>query len=217
MSIKIQQIQVVYKFILENGFEVTLDEIASGIHVTKKTLHNRYKTKVHLEKQVIEYWRSLLKIRFEEKFEFSNNTVEEILLLIYELEQLKVTEFEFIRIESQNYFSKSINEETFFQHLLTQMIEKGKYNEEIIQDLDISNYVRYFLFNIFHLIIEDSFFKFGTDKNNQISMNSPLAKRSFLVDHIQYLLSPILTVKGKTYLNEINLISFFKVEATRST
>lgn len=217
MSIKNQQIQVLYQFILENGFNVTLDEIASGIHVTKKTLHNRYKTKAQLEQQVIEYWRSLLMERFEDKFEFTNNSIEQLLILIYELEALFIHEFDFFRKECQHYLTYSNIEETFFQDLVTQLIEKGKYHEEFVNNLDTTNYVKFFLFNIFHLFIENSFCKFDPYEKKQITRDPHLVNSSQFVDYIDYLLSPLLTEKGKTHLSEIDLISFFKIEMPESS
>lgn len=217
MSIKNHNIQVLYHFILENGFNVTLDEIASGVHVAKKTLHNRYKTKSHLEQQVIEYWRTIKIDKFEEKFAFTNNTIEQLLLIIYEFEALFITEFDFFKKECQNYLTKNTLEETFFENLVTQIIEKGKYREEIIQNIDTTHYVKYFLFNLFYLLFEDSFCKFDTFKKEQISRKPHIVNGSYYDDYIHYLLSPILTTQGKKHLNEIDLISFFRIESASST
>ena len=217
MSNKNQNIQVLFQFILENGFNVTLDEIASGVNVAKKTLHNRYKTKSHLEQQVIDYWKSLRIEKFEEKFAFTNNTIEQLLLIIYEFEVLFITEFYFFKKECHNYLTNNTLEETFFQNLVTQIIDKGKYREEIIQNIDTSHYVKYFLFNLFYLLFEDSFYKFDTFEKEQITRKPHLVNGSYYQDYIHYLVSPILTNQGKKHLNEIDLISFFRKESASLT
>ena len=98
-SIKQQKLDTLYRFCNRYGFEQTIEEIAEGIGISKKTFFNRYQNREEMTQIVQQYWRELFKSRFEEKRILCNNPVEIILLFIYEMQVSNKTENFFIQQE----------------------------------------------------------------------------------------------------------------------
>jgi AcrR family transcriptional regulator len=212
MSVQKKNIAEIYQFISQNGFDVSMDQIASGIHVTKKTLHNRYKTKLDIEQLVLEYWMALFLDRFIEKKEFTNNTIEQLLLFIFEFEKIVKKEFPFFKkVYSQNV-NKGNNETLYFQKMLMQLLEEGQEKGEIFEELNTDHYSKYFLINVLHIFIRNSIGVILCMEEIESDQGSFPSQSFQYLDEIQYLLTPILTKKGSKCLQDINLISLFGLQ-----
>ena len=201
MKIQKKKLLILYQFILENGFELSIEEIALGIHITKKTLYNRYGTRQLLETQVVEYWRDLFQTRFNEKCVFTNNYVEQLLILIFEFEWVLKHEPIFFKREIKEYLSSSKNNDTFLLNLVVQILTLGKENGEFFPTIMDEKYARFFLFNIFELFLKESFphLLISSNRYNLSDIE---------YEYIQYLVTPILTKQGLKNFEEINLSQF---------
>lgn len=198
MNIQQKKLETLYQFILEKGFELSLEEMALGIHVTKKTLCNRYGTRLLLEKQVVEYWRAIFQTRFNEKCTFTNNFVEQLLILIYEFEWVLNSEPIFLKREIENHTDPLKLDESFFVKIVIQIITEGIENEEFFDDINVEKYARFFVFNIMQLFLKETFSHLLTTPDSK-----NLSYIEF--EYIHYLMTPILTKQGLKNYEEIDL------------
>lgn len=180
-----QKIEKLFLFIKDNGFHHTMEEIASGINVTPKTLFNRYQNKENMEQQVQDYWCNKFWKRFQKKQEFCNNAIEELVLLTFELSQSHDEELHFFNREFK--IDKMLKEgisPTFSEHtnaIINAGIEKGFFHNLP----DPNQYTDYFLFNICTLFTH----------------------RNCKPDLLRYIFVSLLTDYGKAIFSEINLDS----------
>ncbi len=198
MKIQNKKLHTLYQFILENGFELSIEEIAFGIHITKKTLYNRFGSRQLLENQVVEFWRELFQSRFNDKCSFTNNYVEQLLLLIYECEWSLVHEPVFLKREIQNHNTFFKPDNPFLSNIVLQVIKQGQENGEFSSTIQDEKFIRFFLFNIFELFLKESFPHIFIHSNDTISSEIEY-------EYIQYLITPILTKEGLKNYEEINL------------
>ncbi|HPE39632.1 MAG TPA: hypothetical protein PLI77_00920 [Bacteroidales bacterium] len=202
---------LLYDYFLIHGFEHSMSEIANGINLTKKTLHNRYITRDYLEEQILAYWKTQLMNRFREKTEFSNHPVETLLLLIYELELSIINEFPMYEKEHLKYHKHHSLESHFLFPVFLEIIQNGQQNGDFPIDMDTKKYTIFLIFNIIHLFFQDIIDHIGqlnrSSKRERISIVNQLIQ----VDYIEYLLSANLTHKGKNKLKEIDLNLLFIV------
>lgn len=198
-----------YKYFAVNGFQHSMDEIAAGVQLTRKTLHNRYISRHSMDESVIAYWETLFITRFEEKMQFSNNALESLLILIFELELSIVNEFPIYEKESAHYrFPRKI-ESHFLIPTITQFIKNGQQTGEISIDVEPKKYACYFMYIVINLLLltvtqEIRQENLKTKKERISKLNS-----SFQLEIIEFVISPILTLKGKSKFKEIDLNLLF--------
>lgn len=178
--------QLLLKFYAEYGFDHTVEETAKALHVTPKTLFNRYETKEKMELSAMRYWQSYTRMVLEEKCAFANNCVESLLLIICEIIQLRdVTRPLFDRkVKDLLEENKLGNEE--LSKLLIIILENGATREHsILSDQNFLAYIPYLLLNVFIYVSKDQ-------------MNQ---------DIVAYLFHPILTEMGREMLDAIDVES----------
>ena len=153
MSKQEKYIVLLYKYIAANGFDHSMDEIAAALHITRKTLHNRYSIRQSIDDMVVEYWKNLFVSRFEEKMLYSNHVMETLLILIFELELSIINEFPIYERESGEYKDPKIIETHFLVPLLTQIIKNGQQTGEISIDIDPKKYACYYIYIIINMLL----------------------------------------------------------------
>lgn len=200
-----------YKYFAVNGFHHSMDEIAAGVQLTRKTLHNRYVSRQSIDDMVVAYWETLFVTRFEEKMQFSNHALESILILIYELELAIVNEFPIYEKESIHFQSPKRIENHFLIPIITQIIKNGQQTGEISIDIEPRKYACYFLYIIINMlflsvILEIKEENLKTKKERISKLNS-----SIQIEIIEFVIAPILTLKGKSKFKEIDLNLLFIV------
>lgn len=206
-----KNITTLYSYFVNNGFSHSMEDIASGIHVTKKTLHNRYITRQYMEDQVMFYWRSQFLNRFEEKVQFSNHSVESLLLLIFEMELSLINEFPFFERESFLCQDLSKLETHFLTNTIIQIIKKGQQNGDFSYDLDLKKYSTFLIFNIMNYFFKEVFRQINGSELRFKKDRVSIVNQYIDADLIEYLISPILTLKGKVRFKEIDLNILFIV------
>lgn len=178
-----QKLEQLFLFLKNNGFNLTMENIASGIRVTPKTLFNRYQNKENMEQQVQNYWREKFWIRFQEKQNYCNNAIEELILLAIELNQSYSEERHFFHREFQiDTMLKEGISPIFLKYtsdIINSGVEKGLFREQLVTN----KFTDYFLFNICTLFLN----------------------RSFKSDILRYIFVSLLTDYGRTVFNEIDL------------
>lgn len=181
MYLKPHKINVLYHYYLKNGFQCTTDEIVAGMHISKKTFFNRYWDKENSIVLAMRYWRQLVRERFRNKCLLCNHSVEELVLFIGELHWLKEQETPYYEYEySHNGF---LSPESPFLGMLDHILDHGIRCYHFQEDIDKDTYSKFLLFNLTNYCF--------------IQNDSELL--------IHYLLSPLLTERGQTLFEEINL------------
>lgn len=211
MSKQEKYIVLLYKYIAANGFDHSMDEIAAALHITRKTLHNRYSIRQSIDDMVVEYWKNLFVSRFEEKMLYSNHVMETLLILIFELELSIINEFPIYERECGEYKDPKKIETHFLVPLLTQIIKNGQQTGEISIDIDPKKYACYYIYIIINMLLlsmtqEIRKENLKTKKDRISKVNSSLQ-----IDIIEYAIAPILTTKGKSIVKELDLNLLFIV------
>ena len=185
MTNKQGKIKTLFSYIQRYGFNQSLENIALGIGITKKTLFNRYKSREGLEKEVFNFWKQSVIERYRNRSLFTNNAVEKLIFFIYELKKCKELEAHFFDREIKITDFELIDDERSFQFVIWKILNEGKLEEVISSQISSCSWGHLLHFNIFNLILHD-------EKNVNI-------------DFIISLISPLLTKEGNEILTSLNL------------
>lgn len=175
----IPKIHAVYDFFLKEGFQHSVEEIAHAIKVTPKTLFNRYQTKANMVLEARKYWHQQIRARLLEKFEYCNNVVEKLVILI--------CEGHYCLQQESNYFLKEMEdtftcEENAFCASLKQFLKEGQDSNLLNSAINLQEYSNFFVHNLFSYLPQhlnaDTFFN---------------------------ILSPILLPEGQNIYNQIDI------------
>lgn len=183
MPDKKEKIKALYSYLLEKGFDNSIEEIAAGIGVAPATIYNRYQSRKGVEIAITQYWMEEIAALTEEKCQYANNPIEEILYFIHELNVR--------RNEAAHIYQKSIeiSEINSIRDIIYPIIENGIKRDYFQEEANSDEYIKYFTLNLIHTIF--------TQKKIESRF-------------LYYLLEPILTSVGEKALSEIDLAAFFK-------
>ena len=184
MTLTKQKIEQLADYYLKHGFNHTTDEIVEGLGISHKTFFNRYETKDKSVELVMDNWFETIRKRFVSKAQDCNHAVEELLQFLYEIHYIDLNEhFFFKHILNHNLF---ISENAPFLGILRNILHHGISHYQFKEDFNVELYSVFMMNNITHYIYkhEDS------------------------GDIVNFLLSPILSTRGKTLLEEMDLASF---------
>jgi|GEM_PF-2663326 hypothetical protein len=184
ISRKEQKIADLYRFYLNNGFDHTIDEIATLMKIGRKTFYNRYLNKENSIWMVLRYCHNLFVEQFTEKTLECNHSVEELVLLMWEFQQFaKQQEIYFQHDWQQRLF---YTDDTPFRSVIETIVRKGIRSYQIQEDVDASAYSDFFYTNM--------------------SMYVMYGKKKPVI--LRYVLLPILNERGVELLNELDLEAF---------
>ncbi len=184
MPLSKQKIEHLSEYYLQNGFEHTTEEIVAGLEISHKTFFNRYKSKENSVNLVIEHWFENVRNRFLDKAQHCNHAVEELLQFFYEIHYINLNENTFF-----NYILKNdllISEEAPFRDILEGILHNGISHYQFRDDFNVTLFSKYLLNNLTHYIYQHD------DRE----------------DVVNFMLAPILSVRGKALLNEMDLEMF---------
>ena len=175
-----------FRYIVDNGFEHSLDKIARELHLTQRTLLYRYGSKEAMFLFIMAYWRKQWQSCFEAQAEDCNQVVEKLLLFILRLRESYTDEQPFFLRENEekNFFNSALPH-SFFSILKTLLIDG--INQDYFEEINSDIYAKLLLYNIINIFI--------------------IANEPF--DYLKYILLPLLTEKGKNMLNAIDIERFF--------
>ncbi len=182
LNLKERKLDTLYHFYIENGDNLTIEEIAEGIGVTPKTIFNRYHSREEMENELQIYWRQQILNDVNSKMEFCNNQVEKLLFLINEiLTAQKSSAFFFEReLEMRKIFGNE--PDNSFAYAVQQIIDEDKNFFIFSERVNPEIYSQYFIYVIFNILV--------INKNPQL---------------IDFLLTPILTDEGVEILSDIDI------------
>ena len=200
-----------YNYFANHGFNHSMDEIAKGVLLTRKTLHNRYVSRQHIDDLVVEYWKTAFITRFEEKMLFSNHAIESLLILIYELELSLINEFPIYEKESSVYHNPKKIETHFLVPIVTNIIKNGQQAGEILIDIDPKKYTCYYIYIIINFFLLSITQEIRSENINSKKDRITKLNHSIQIEIIEFVIAPILTIKGKNKLKEIDLNLLFIV------
>jgi len=182
------KIDPVYRYYLRNGFNVSFQKVADAVHLTKKTLFNRYVSKENLERCLLDYWQIKSNERSAERMEYANHAVEQLLMFLFELQYCKNNEPCFFQKRKELFFDKSKESGPHIKQL-EKIFAMGVKEELFHFDSDCRVYSFYFLFNVLFLLLNENL---------------------IYTDYLSFLLDPILTETGKAVFKEIDIEQIFK-------
>ena len=181
MNLTKNKIEQLYQYYAHNGFDHTVDEIASALTISKKTFFNRYNNKNESIVQCVDYWHELISNRFQGKLLQCNHSVEELVLFSWELQTIRKQEHYFFNYEIEN--ETLLTGDAPYMSILQSIIRKGIRCYHFNNDIDILLYSKYLI--------------------------SILAQMSFTESEhpqiMRYLLDCLLTERGKELLEEMNI------------
>jgi len=211
MSPNQKNITPFYHFFVQFGFDYTLEEIAEKVGVTKKTIHNRFNTRQNLENKVLKYYQDHFIYQFQNKIEFSNHSIESLLLLIFDLETSIIQEFPLFYKANGIHNHFSFFESHFLVPIVVQIVLKGQQSGDFYGDIDSKKYAQLFLYHIFTVYLKDA-----VSEINGLLMDTEKEKKSIInrtiqTEYIEFILMSIVTDQGKQKLKQVDLNLLFMV------
>lgn len=178
-----RKLQLLLKHYAENGFDHTVEETARILHVTKKTLFNRYQTKESMETAAMRYWQKYTRDMVEEKCAHANNSVESLLFLICEIGRMQETTEPLFQRKIADIMGENRYGDKEMKSLLSDILDIGCKEGSIQPDQNFNAYIPYFLLNVFIYT----------------------SQREMTADIVGFLLHPLLSEKGQEMLDAINV------------
>ena len=183
------KIEPIFNYYLSNGFNHSLQETAEAVHITKKTLFNRYVSKENLEYCLIDYWQIKSNERVTESMEFANHAVEKLMMFLYEIQYCKNNESCFFQKAKELFFEKSVQSGPHIKQL--EKIFAGGVKEELFHfESDPKVFAYYFQFNTLFLLLNGTL---------------------IYTDYLSFLFDPILTESGKAVFRDIDIEQIFRL------
>ena len=177
----------IFHYYLKNGFDHTTDEIVAAMGISRKTFFNRYEGKAQSVEIARQYWHTCIQERFREECLECNHPVEELLLFVWEMRNIRETEGTLFQYELEhNLFT---DDDSPFMSILDTVIQKGIRNYHFQENINIPLYSSFFLHNICGYE--------GWDNNME--------------QIIRYLLLPLLTERGMELLDDADTAYFFNL------
>ena len=141
----IPKIKAVYDFFLKEGFQHSVEEIAHAIKVTPKTLFNRYQTKANMVLEARKYWHQQIHERLLGKFEYCNNVVEKLVILICECHYCLQQESHYFLKEVEDTFTC---EENALCLSLKRLLKEGQELNLLNSAINLQEYSTFFMHNL---------------------------------------------------------------------
>jgi len=151
MRVKIKGIEQLYQLFLNEGEQLTTEQIAMHCKISKKTLFNRYQSRQNLENQLIEYWKHCFYTTFKWKMAHANNQIEALLYFVDQFKKSIVEEQVFFRLEEKEYLKPALLQDHFFVHIVEYLIKEGIEQGLFKSKIDPKIYTIGIIFNLFHL------------------------------------------------------------------
>lgn len=142
VSSKEKYIIQAYELFRKEGLRLNMEQVASGLHLTKKTLYNNFDSKEDLIKTAVGYFFSELEKKINESMKSSRNAIEALFLITSvvrdEIDQLGV---ELIKDMSQYMSERKLlnhtNRMSFYSKIIRENLLRGIKEQLYRADLNI--------------------------------------------------------------------------------
>ncbi|MBO7491292.1 MAG: hypothetical protein J6T59_02510 [Bacteroidales bacterium] len=168
-----KKIEEIYQYYMSNGFDHSVEEIAARMGIAKKTFFNRYHSKENSAKLSFDLWMRNLAGRIRERQAACNNVVEALVVFVVEMQAVAVEEASYYTFAAKHNIMMDVK--TPFAKIVMEVLQTGKQHYQILETLNIATYTTFFLFNVFHYVID----------------------KKLDGDLIRYLLTPAMNERGK--------------------
>lgn len=184
ITLKELKIKELYEFYLQYGFDHTVGDIAHMMKIERKTFYNRYQGKEQSIEMVLGYEHRRLNDIFKDRFMHCNHSVEQLVILIWCLQEYyRERRIFFLYDAERGHFSSDYAP---FKDVFQSIVDKGRQCYHIQEDVDLSVYIDFFFSNIQRYIMQEQ-------------------KQTGL---IRYTLLPLLNERGLELLDELDLELF---------
>lgn len=187
MANKQDKLQELYDYFLRRGDNQSVDAIAKGLCITKKTLFNRYGNREGILDAAQNFWRQQFLDSYSGKVTFCSNPVEKLLILISEVRRFqRLTPF-YLNREIKIFTKVGCGGRNFFFKLMQDVLGEGISRYCFRSNLNCNYYILYFFHNLFHFFLADGD-----------------------VEVLYLLFSPLLTESGEVLLQDIDIQAFME-------
>lgn len=147
-----KKIEEIYQYYMSYGFDHPVEEIAARMGIAKKTFFNRYHSKENSAKLSFDLWMRNLALRVRERQSACNNVVEALVVFVMEMQTIAVEEASFYVFAAEHNIMMDVK--TPFAKIVMEALQTGKQHYQILETLNITTYTTFFLFNVFHYVID---------------------------------------------------------------
>ena len=182
---------------LLNGFKtVTMDEIASDLAMSKKTLYEEFGNKENLIEDTLNLQFSLLQKMAEEVRSEKMNPVEEIVTIRERISgKMNSPQHKNSFVQLKKYYPKLygkvyLNQAHHIQHILTENIERGQQMDLYRNDFSADHFAELFMFTQASL------------KNSEMFIRDLEKMTNYCDLHFDIIIRGILTEKGFRIYNQ---------------
>lgn len=172
-----RKIEDLYHFYMSFGFEHSVDTISAHLNISRKTFFNRYISKDNSVRLTFDLWMRHLKERILDRLADCNNSVESLVIFILEMNQIAREEVFYYQFAEQH--NLMMDPKAPFGKIIIQILHEGQQHYQVAEELSLSAYVHFFLFNVFHYF----------------------SNREMVGEEIRFLLAPALNERGVELMN----------------
>ncbi len=191
LSSKEKYIKAVFNLYKEKGLQLSMEQIAEELHVTKKTLYNNFENKDDMLKTVVGYFFHGLYAKVMTSVEQSKNAIEELFLISAtirsEIDSLGDVLLSDVVKENVDLFVHS-NRTSFYSKVIRENLQRGIDENLYRNDIDVDNTT------LFYTSVVDMFYK--KDNTNRLFKRSS----TFYPELIKYHLYSIVRTESRELL-----------------
>ena len=194
VSLKAKYIVQSYELFKNNGINLSMEEIAKGLNLTKKTLYNNFDSKEDLIKTVIDYFFSGIEKKIISSLDNSSNAIEALFKVSYDIQEEIETLGLGVINEMSHYKSKiqildHTNRMSFYSRIIRDNLERGIREGLYREDLDIE------YTTLFYTCVIEKFYKWEGEYKYMGDSNQ------FHTQLVMHHLQSVVNTKGREVLN----------------
>ncbi|MCR4965317.1 MAG: hypothetical protein K6A41_06635 [Bacteroidales bacterium] len=144
------KIEDIYHFYMTHGFDHSVEDIAMLMGISKKTFFNRYVSKLNSIKLSFDMWMRNLSEHINERLALCNNVAESLIILVVEFKKLAEEKSFFYQHAMKLNIMMDVK--VPFPRIIIEVLQEGKRHYQVREDLNITAYTDFFLFNLIHYI-----------------------------------------------------------------
>lgn len=191
LSSKAKYIKEVFELYKKKGLNLSMEQIADELHVTKKTLYNNFASKEEMLLTVVDHFFYGLECKMHDSVKNSRNAIEAMLLvnatIRSEIEKLGTLLLEDLSSENVDMFAHT-NRSSFYSRVIMENLKKGMAEGLYRKDLNME-YV-----TLFYTSAIELFYKGGSSYRH---IKNSCVFHSELVKHHLY---SVVTTEGREIL-----------------
>ena len=179
LSSKDKYIREVFELYKRRGLNLSMEQIADELHITKKTLYNNFASKEEMVRTVVDYFFSTLESKMMDSLHNSKNAIESMIsvsgTIRCEIDKLGELLLNDLTGENIDMFAHS-NRSSFYSKVLRENLHKGMDENLYRKNIDVE-YVTLFYTSAIELFYKKS-------KSNNYIKNSAVFHSELVKHHL---------------------------------